>query len=210
MSDLCCPSSYVKVYTYSYCLGKSMTTMFPLLHELTNMPFGYSKFPQHSHMEKGARFQSLLYISSAIPNEQGRLKRQNVTFFLKSLLRVLPLWSDNRPPMESSLLSEPAFTYLRIPSKGALPSGSPRSEWCSASRAPFVRLLKSPVNDPPLVERGTHFQTLTLHILQGSQKGALLQGSPRKAPIGRLSVSRAVLHVSLKAPLQVPWQGCYW
>ena len=100
---------------------------FPLLHELTNMPFGYSKFPQHGHMEKGARFQSLLYISSAIPNEQGRLKRQNVTFFLKSLLRVLPLWSDNRPPMESSLLSEPAFTYLRIPSKGALPSGSPRS-----------------------------------------------------------------------------------
>ena len=70
------------------------------------------QFPQCGHMEKGAHFQSLLCISSAVPSEQGRLKRQNVTFLSKSLLRVLPLWSANRPPVESSLFSEPAFTYF--------------------------------------------------------------------------------------------------
>jgi len=43
MSDLCCPSSDVKVYTYAYCMGKSMMTVFPLLHKFTNMPSGYNK-----------------------------------------------------------------------------------------------------------------------------------------------------------------------
>ena len=44
MTYLCCPSSDIKVYTDSYCLGKSMMTMFPSLHKFTNMPIGYNNF----------------------------------------------------------------------------------------------------------------------------------------------------------------------
>jgi len=63
-------------------------------------------------MEKGVFFQSLLCLSSAVPNEQICLKKQNVTFLSKSPLRGLPLWSAHRPPLERSLLSELAFTHL--------------------------------------------------------------------------------------------------
>jgi hypothetical protein len=63
-------------------------------------------------MEKGACFQRLLYISSAVPNEQGCPICYNVIFFSKSPLRGLPLWSTNGRSMERSLLSELVFTYI--------------------------------------------------------------------------------------------------
>ena len=76
-------------------------------------------------------------------------------------------------------------------------------------QAPFLHLLKSQVKDPSLTEGGTHFQTLTLHILKGSQKGTLFQGSSCKAPIDRLSLSRAVPQLSLRVPLtKLPQTDC--
>ena len=37
------PKFRCKVYTDSYCSGKSMMTVFPLLYKFKNMPFGYNK-----------------------------------------------------------------------------------------------------------------------------------------------------------------------
>ena len=73
---------------------------------------GPLQFPQHGRMEKGACFRSLLYVSSAVPNEQGRLKRQNVTFFSNVLTKGPSFMVHQWPPLEKSLLAEVAFTYL--------------------------------------------------------------------------------------------------
>jgi hypothetical protein len=101
-----------------------------------------------------------------------------------------PLWKQTS--ISRALLS----ISFGVPSKGALPPGSPHraaSEIDAPNLEPsFIFLAKSPIYEPPSrfpsgapMERDAHFQGHLYPSSRTPSKGALPPGSPHRAPTER-------------------------
>jgi len=120
---------------------------------------------------------SLEFLNKSSPNK----KKRNFTLLSKALGKECPPCSPKRGPYRKTPISRALLGIsFRVPSKGALPPGSPhRAPTKRAAPFPqplFIHLSKSLVYEPSYkfpsgapMERDAHLQSLPLHILHGPQ-----------------------------------------
>jgi hypothetical protein len=153
---------------------------------------------QWGFIERVAISKLFFYVSLEFPNKEGLLMNQNLKFLSKSQANQLffpgpatgSLW--RRTPVSRAFL----FIPFRVPSKGALPPGSPRRthiERRSFSRALFYCLSNSPVKRAfplgspvgPLWTEMSVFRAFINIYFRVPSKRALSPGSPLRTAIER-------------------------
>ena len=204
-----------------------------------------SRFPNGAPMEREACLQGILHISqkaylSGSPIKEPSLKvplMESLTercpstrALLHSSIKVpgtrAPPHMPGSPPMETGphgercSYMETFLTYLPgSPLKELPPRPPPRSlfkERCSISRAPFIQLSKSPVDEPSYMfpKRGPYGNRCPspepfLHMFQGPHQGSHTSRFPSQSSHReRRSTSRDPFNHISNSPVDKPTPGC--